>query len=334
MERKISFQSILFQQSTGSCHCRILACSRGYWYIKLSIWNRRILRNRGIQNSRQISANQTFLSQESGLPDQGEVVSPIPNSLTRLSENSLSALIAATEAGYKRLLIDIDFEQGDSTYTTFKNAVPFLRELLRVIESRNWQTTTTLLFPDEGSAAFARKDWNISKCSFLSFGSYSGKDSSQDWLIMICPSAVDVEAMEQIVNRESPFLSKDARPIILINPKLVDMGATGLGFNARQLRQQFLSTFESIYFLRVYTWGVVVRQYPFRWSVWLDTANSDENSSSEEAPYRLLRTFENKPNDDTIQEIFLKSVQKKTFGTQRKNWFQSFVDFLKWYSKG
>jgi hypothetical protein len=110
--------------------------------------------------------------------------------------------------------------------------------------------------------------------------------------------------MEKIVDKESPFLNKDARPVILVNPNLVDMGATGkltsrmhhylfkrslsgLGFNARQLRQRLLSTFESIYFLRVYSAGVMVRQYPFEWSIWLEITNEDENTSSD-SPYRYI----------------------------------------------
>jgi len=202
--------------------------------------------------------------------NSNKLASSVPDSLTCLSENSYSALTAALEAGYRRLLIDVDLQQGDPTYTNLNSAVPFLRELVKVIEQKENLTNITLLFPDEGSAAFARKDWNFSDCSFSSFSSYSGKDSNRGWLIMICPSAVDVEAMEKIVDKESPFLNKDARPVILVNPNLVDMGATGkltsrmhhylfkrslsgLGFNARQLRQRLLSTFESIYFLRVYS---------------------------------------------------------------------------------
>jgi hypothetical protein len=219
--------------------------------------------------------------------NSNKLASSVPDSLTCLSENSYSALTAALEAGYRRLLIDVDLQQGDPTYTNLNSAVPFLRELVKVIEERENLTNITLLFPDEGSAAFARKDWNFSDCSFSSFSSYSGKDSNRGWLIMICPSAVDVEAMEKIVDKESPFLNKDARPVILVNPNLVDMGATGLGFNARQLRQRLLSTFESIYFLRVYSAGVMVRQYPFEWSIWLEITNEDENTSSD-SPYRYI----------------------------------------------
>lgn len=150
---------------------------------------------------------------------------------------------------------------------------------------------------------------------------------------MICPSAVDVEAMEQIIDRVSPFLSNSARPVILVNANLVDMGATGLGFNARQLRQRLLNTFETVYFLRVYIPGVLVRQYPFEWSVWLDTASSGEDSSAERDTYRLLESFETKPSEETIQSVFQKYAERTSAET-RPNWFQSFVRFLKWYSKG
>ncbi|GJQ11813.1 hypothetical protein GpartN1_g3604.t1 [Galdieria partita] len=331
MDRKISFQGVFFQQSIGSGNC--LTYSRGFWYNKLLRRNLRVLSSSRRHKDRQIPFRQICLLQEGGYPEKSQFTSTVPDSLNCLSENSVSALTAAIGAGYRRLLIDIDLQQGDPTYTTFKSVIPFLREFLRVLEGRQMLASTSLLFPDEGSAAFARKDWNISDCAFFSFASYFRQNRSQGWLIMICPSAVDVEVMEQIIDRESPFLSKDARPTILINPNLVDMGATGLGFNARQLRQRLLGTFESVYFFRVYTWGVLVRQYPFNWSIWFDTENTEENSSSEEASYRLLGTFGNKPSDEAVQETLMKFVPKTTKETQT-NWFHSFLNFLKWFSKG
>lgn len=75
---------------------------------------------------------------------EGNRASTVPDSLTNLSKNCLFALREAIKAGYKRLLIDVDLAQGDPTYTTLKNAVPFVRELLKLMEHKKELTTTTV----------------------------------------------------------------------------------------------------------------------------------------------------------------------------------------------
>eukprot|EP00871_Galdieria_phlegrea_P000459 jgi/Galph1/1413/GphlegSOOS_G108.1 len=44
------------------------------------------------------------------------------------------------------------------------------------------------------------------------------------WYVQV---PVEVEQLEAIVNRESPFLEEKARPVIILNASLIDMGATG-----------------------------------------------------------------------------------------------------------
>ena len=48
---------------------------------------------------------------------------------------------------------------GDETYTTLKSTDPFVKELVKVIGSS--VPKVRIYFPDEGSAALCRRDWDF-----------------------------------------------------------------------------------------------------------------------------------------------------------------------------
>eukprot|EP00871_Galdieria_phlegrea_P000460 jgi/Galph1/1414/GphlegSOOS_G109.1 len=56
-----------------------------------------------------------------------------------------------------------------------------------------------------------------------------------------------------------------------------------MGLNARRIRKSLLETFEV---------GVLVRQYPFPWSVWLDVDNESKGQKIQSSPIgKLLLHF-------------------------------------------
>jgi len=99
-----------------------------------------------------------------------------------------------------------------------------------------WQgPTARVYFPDEGSAALARRDWTdkVPACvQFSSCGGVQQQDISKDCIIFFfCPKASESESVEQILQRteeeaDNPFS-------VFVNPNLVDMGVTGFGMAGR-----------------------------------------------------------------------------------------------------
>ena len=115
--------------------------------------------------------------------------------------------------------------------------------LVQVI-ARNGRSTDTgpwegpkarVYFPDEGSAALARRDWTgkVPACvQFSSCGGVQQQDVSRDRLVFFfCPKASESESVEQILQRTE---TEAADPFsIFVNPNLVDMGVTGFGLAGR-----------------------------------------------------------------------------------------------------
>jgi Domain of unknown function (DUF1995) len=156
------------------------------------------------------------------------------------------------------------------------------------------QPVIRIYFPDEGSAALARRDWtsSIVPClDHIEFRSCNGiqpisTSSSKDRIvenvaqIFVCPRASDSDAVERILAasendamaattpRQSSLLS------IFINPLLVDMGVTGFGYAGRRLRERLLDTLVGVYYLRTLPNGAMTRQYPSSYTIWQEDVNA------------------------------------------------------------
>jgi hypothetical protein len=83
------------------------------------------------------------------------------------------------------------------------------------------------------------------------------------------------------------------RPVVLLNPKMEDIAIIGIGYAGRMLRERFLNTFESCYYLRYLEGAAIFRAYPQPWQVWLET----------EAGYELVAEEPQKPVGDVLDRI-------------------------------
>jgi len=124
-----------------------------------------------------------------------------------------------------------------------------------------------------------------------------------------------------------PVAGREVAPFVLVNPDLVDMGATGLGYAARNLRKNFVETFETCYCLRVTTWGLLLRQYPGKWTGFMQK----EGAAAEE--WEMVEVWDKRPGQDEIAEL-----QKKMEAASGKKSGSSplagFKRFLKAYMRG
>lgn len=108
--------------------------------------------------------------------------------------------------------------------------------------------------------------------------------------LVVCPSAVEVGQVEQLCN-----LAID-RPVVLLAPQLESVATVGIGYAARQLRDRFLSTIETSYYLKPFEGGAVVRAYPGLWQVWLEKEGGD---------YELLAEESQKPIGEALERLLL-----------------------------
>ena len=150
------------------------------------------------------------------------------------------------------------------------------------------QPVIRIYFPDEGSAALARRDWtsSIVPClDYIEFRSCNGIQSSRAVevvaQIFVCPRASDSDAVERILaTSEMDAMSatsdrQSSLSSIFINPLLVDMGVTGFGYAGRRLRERLLDTLVGVYYLRTLPNGALTRQYPSSYTIWQEDANAN-----------------------------------------------------------
>jgi hypothetical protein len=131
-------------------------------------------------------------------------------------------------------------------------------------------------FPDEGSAALARRDWmghpsedKVPPCvQFSSCGGQQMNDISKDWLVFFfCPKASESEFVEELLQKTETEAT-GLKLSIFVNPNLVDMDVTGFGMAGRRLRERLLAGLTDIYYLRTLPWGALTRMWPNSYSVW------------------------------------------------------------------
>ena len=187
-------------------------------------------------------------------------------------------------------------------------------ELVKIVSSggrdelEQWEgPVSRIYFPDEGSAALARRDWlggqggevKVPACvEISSCGGVQGfNDIKNDMLVFFfCPRASEVESVEEILQR-SESVSDGLKLSIFVNPSLVDMGVTGYGFSARLLRERLIDTLETTYYLRTLAWGALTRRFPEAFSVWQE----DENTNG---GYRLIKTLDRLPSNPEVEDIY------------------------------
>jgi hypothetical protein len=176
-------------------------------------------------------------------------------------------------------------------------------------EEPKWQgPVARVYFPDEGSAALARRDWfggvrggeaKVPRCvQFSSCGGIQTVNNIKNDMVVFffCPKASEVDSVEEILRRTETE-SETLKLIVFVNPSLVNMGVTGFGYAARLLRERLIDTLETTYYLRTLAWGALTRQFPETYSVWQEDSNAAGG-------YRLIKTLDRLPSNPEVEDIF------------------------------
>lgn len=207
----------------------------------------------------------------------------LPNSIDEVLAQAKMATTAALKDGYHRLQVEIlipELKVQDPAY----QFIPVFAE---------YGSHLKVYFPDPGAAALARRDWGETPYVVRGMTEPKGKIQPEDQIFLfIEPSAVEVNDLEKMCEQAGD------RPVVLFIPKLESITTIGIGYAARQLRQRFISTFESCYYIRPLEGAALFRCYPNPWQVWLE----------KEEGYELISETPQKPVGEVLEEILQKAT--------------------------
>lgn len=244
-------------------------------------------------------------------------MSQLPTTLEESISLAQTAALAAISDGYQRITVEIAIPELKS--------MALAQQFITAFTERG--NTLKVLFTDTGAAALARRDWEDVNFKIDDLGSTRSpvvdKIQDEDQLfIAIEPSAVEVEQVEKLCNAAGD------RPVILFLPRLEDAAIVGIGYAARQLRDRFLTTLHSAYYIKPLETSAIYRCYPGQWQVWLEQADDD---------YILLAERPQKPVGDELDEILMPSTTTNSganpVSTQSGGVFASLGRFLRALSK-
>jgi hypothetical protein len=207
---------------------------------------------------------------------------------------------------------------GDDSEPVAPN--PKIQELQQIIQNGGRQMlgpsdtlwdgpVARVYFPDEGSAALARRDWNptaanpedafVPPCvEFSSCEGFQQHDISKDQLIFFfCPRATEAEFVEEMLLNSEETLADRLKLTVFVNPILVDMGVTGFGMAGRMLRDRLIDPLMPTYYLRTLPWGALTRLYPRQFTVWQEDEESDDG-------YRMIKSMNRLPSNPEVEDIY------------------------------
>ena len=210
-----------------------------------------------------------------------------PQSLAEAVEQAKKAVTDAIADGYTRLQVELVLPeiplQAQSLAIEFANLL---------VES--YGSGVKVMFPDTGAAMLAKRDWGETTFQVTDMGGRFTPIDDQvsetdEIFILACPSAVEVERVERLCN-----LAGD-RPVILLIPQLEDVAVVGIGLAARQLRERFISTLYSCYYIRPLEGASILRIHPSPWQIWLE----------KEEDYELAMELSSKPIGEELDRLLL-----------------------------
>jgi Domain of unknown function (DUF1995) len=206
-------------------------------------------------------------------------MSKLPTTLEESIALAQAATIAAIAAGHQRITVEILIPELKS--------MNLARQFIEAFSERG--NTLKVLFSDTGAAALARRDWEDINFKIDDLGSSRSPivDKIQDE-----DQLVEVEQVEKLCN-----VAGD-RPVILFLPRLEDAAIVGIGYAARQLRDRFLTTLTSAYYIKPLETSAIYRCYPAQWQVWLE----------QDDDYILLAECPQKPVGDELDAILMPST--------------------------
>ena len=206
-------------------------------------------------------------------------VQPLPADLATAETSLQEALKAALESGSaKRWGASLRFEN--------LRVLPVACRLAHSLNGSGY--AVTMLWPDAGAAALARRDAPELAESILDFRQWmacSNEDTSETLLLAVMPQPADYEDFVGVCEAHSGS-------IVMLNGRLED-AAVGIGSVARERRRGFVASWQQAYWLQPLEGGALMRCYPADWHVY----RSDPDG------YRQISVEDNRPDPETLAAL-------------------------------
>ncbi|OKH55677.1 hypothetical protein NIES2101_02395 [Calothrix sp. HK-06] len=239
----------------------------------------------------------------------------LPKTLEDAVIQAQQATSAAIADGQTRLQVELVFSE--------LKFMPVAEQFIPGFES--YGDKLKVLFADAGASALARRDWGSVPYKIEDIGtgraaSLESKIQPEDELFLfIAPTTQEVPQLEQLCQ-----IIGDARPFVMLNPRLEDAGTVGIGYAARQIRERFIKTIESCYYLRpIFEEAAVFRCYPGMWEIWV------QNSGN----YEKVAELPQRPTGEELDAIIAKgqrtTANGETAQNKKPNMFRDLQRFLK-----
>ncbi|HEY9642269.1 MAG TPA: DUF1995 family protein [Coleofasciculaceae cyanobacterium] len=231
---------------------------------------------------------------------------PLPDTLEEAIAQARAATTAALADGCTRLQVELLFPE--------LKIMPVAEQFLPTFEDLGAQLR--VYFPDAGAAALARRDWGEKPFAIRGINDIKSEiQPDEQAFLFVQPSSVEVLDVEKLCQQALD------RPVVMLNPKLEDVAIIGIGYAGRQLRERFLSQFESCYYLRPLEGAAVFRAYPGTWEVWLEKENG----------YELIAEEPQRPAGEVLDRILLGAVAGSPDAAQppRRGLLSSLQQFLR-----
>ena len=184
----------------------------------------------------------------------------LPKTLEEAVVQSQEATKAAIDDGYRRLQVEFLFPE--------LKIMPVAQQFLPAFTE--YKDKLKVLFADAGSGALAKREWTEVPFQITDIGTGRSATPQEKILpedeafVFISPTSVEVPELEKLCSESSD------RPFIMLNPRLEDSGTVGIGYAARKVRDRFISTIDSCYYVRpIYDEAALFRCYPGVWEVWV-----------------------------------------------------------------
>ncbi|NJL86930.1 MAG: DUF1995 family protein [Leptolyngbyaceae cyanobacterium SM1_1_3] len=235
----------------------------------------------------------------------------LPKTLETAIAQAQKATRDALQAGVSRIVVDLVFPE--------LQIMPVAQQFYPLFEEMGLQFR--VFFPDAGAAALAKRDWGNPDFTIRGLGEIKGDLAADDELFLVVePSAVEVEQVEKLVEKAL------GRPVVILNPKLENVATIGIGYAGRQLRDRFLSTLESCYYLKPLEGAAIRRAYPDGWQIWQE--------QSEGGSYVLLTELPERPSSEVLDQVLsgqLDSEEATTAAPQksRKGFLAELQQFIR-----
>lgn len=222
----------------------------------------------------------------------------IPTSLDEAIAQAKQAAQAAVDDGYQRLWVELMIPE--------LKVMPVAEGFLPAFEPLG--SKLRIFFPDAGAAALARRDWGEKPYAIRGIGELQAKVQPEETLFLfIEPSSVEVKEVEALCNEIGD------RPIIFLNPRLEDIATIGIGYAGRQLRERFISLFDSCYYIRPMEGAALFRCYPSPWQLWRETEDT----------YELISEFTSRPNSEQMERALWGGSEEEEEPDSQANQSQS-----------